>query len=183
MTTSSKPHFVPQALDASEHWHGSQSAASCGSSRLTEARESGAEILLLDEPTRGPWMKPAWRGCEAGLQNGRGCLVAASHDRRLLEDFRHFFVASESGCRYFSGTLAELDAELEREQRGTQERYVRNLNRLAAHEEHAAHVARRKARKKRYGRCSELDRATPRIRLNQKRGQAQVSHGRSAKSA
>ena len=41
-------------------------------------------------------------------------------------------------------------------------------------------MARRKARKKRYGRCSELDRATPRVRLNQKRDHAQVSHGRLA---
>lgn len=42
-------------------------------------------------------------------------------------------------------------------------------------------MARRKARKKRRGRCSELDRASPRIRLNQKRDHAQVSHGRLTK--
>lgn len=58
---------------------------------------------------------------------------------------------------------------------------MRNLNRLAAAEEHTAHVARRKARKKRSERCRELDRATPRCRLNQKRDYAQVSHGRLAK--
>ena len=60
-------------------------------------------------------------------------------------------------------------------------RYLSNLHRLAEQEAHSAQVARRKARKKRKGRCSELDRATPRIRLNQKRDHAQVSHGRLAK--
>jgi ATPase subunit of ABC transporter with duplicated ATPase domains len=42
-------------------------------------------------------------------------------------------------------------------------------------------VASRRARKKRYGRCRELDRATPKMRLNQKRDYAQVKHGRMAK--
>lgn len=137
-------------------------------------------MLLLDEPTEDldeaavAWLR-GWLG------TWPGGLVVASHDRRLLADFPHFFIVGESGCRTFSGSLAELEAELERDHTETQERYVRGLRRLAAQEEHTAHVARRKARKKRYGRCSELDRATPRMRLNQKRSDAQVSHGRLAK--
>ncbi len=148
--------------------------------RVAGAARSGADILLLDEPTEDlddasvSWLR-GW------LRAWPGCLVVASHDRRLLQDFEHFLVASESGCRAFSGTTTELEAELEREQRETEQRYVRNLNRLVEHEAHTLHVARRKARKKRYGRCSELDRATPRVRLNQKRDHAQVSHGRLAK--
>jgi ATPase subunit of ABC transporter with duplicated ATPase domains len=98
-----------------------------------------------------------------------------------LGDFGQFFVASESGCRCFTGTLDGLDAELDRDHEEAERRYVRNLRRLAAAEEHTEHVARRKARKKRYGRCAELDRGTPRARLNQKRSDAQVSHGRLAK--
>jgi ATPase subunit of ABC transporter with duplicated ATPase domains len=175
--TASRPHFVPQTLGPQA------SALSSGELRklaLAEAHDSGSEILLLDEPTED-LDQAAVQWLRSWIRAFPGCVVVASHDRRLLEDFRHFFVASESGCRYFSGTLAELDAELEREHRNAQERYLRNLNRLAEQEQHSAHVARRNARKKRYGRCSELDRATPRIRLNQKRNQAQVSHGRAAK--
>jgi ATPase subunit of ABC transporter with duplicated ATPase domains len=147
---------------------------------LLDAARSGADVVLLDEPTEDlddagvSWLR-GW------LRSFPGCLVVASHDRRLLDDFEHFLVASESGCRYFSGTRAELEVDLEREHRETEQRYVRNLHRLVEHEEHTLHVARRKARKKRYGRCSELDRATPRVRLNQKRNDAQVSHGRLAK--
>jgi ATPase subunit of ABC transporter with duplicated ATPase domains len=88
---------------------------------------------------------------------------------------------SESGCRYFCGALAELEEELLREHGESEQRYIRNLHRLAAEEEHTLHVARRKARKKRHGRTSELDRASPKILLNQKRDHAQVSHGRLAK--
>lgn len=185
LRTASKPHLVRQMLSGRSAGGAGDVGASALSSgelrklALSEARESGAEILLLDEPTEDlDEASVAW--LRSWLSDWRGCLVAASHDRRLLRDFRHFFVASESGCRYFSGPLDMLDAELEREHRESQVRYVRNLNRLAAHEEHSAQVSRRKARKKRHGRCSELDRATPRMRLNQKRDQAQVSHGRSA---
>jgi ATPase subunit of ABC transporter with duplicated ATPase domains len=175
----SEPHLVPQILGATSV----ADAASHGELRkraLASARRSGAEILLLDEPTQDldeagvSWLRSL-------IAEWPGCLVAASHDRRLLEDFRHFFIASETGCRYFTGTLSELDAELEKEQWQGQRRYAQQLHRLVAHEEHTLQVARRKARKKRHGRCSELDRATPRMRLNQKRDHAQVSHGRAAK--
>jgi ATPase subunit of ABC transporter with duplicated ATPase domains len=147
---------------------------------LTEARDSGAELLLLDEPSEHldegalAWLR-AW------LADFTGGVLVATHDRRLLADFRHFFVVSESGCRYFGGTLDELDTELLREHRESEQRYGRNLQRLAAEEEHTLHVARRKARKKRHGRVSELDRANPKILLNQKRDHAQVSHGRLAR--
>lgn len=176
--TWGKPHFVPQAIR--EMPTRALSGGELRKAALIEARRSRAEILLLDEPTEDldeaavSWLR-SW------LREWPGCLVVASHDRRLLEDFRHFLIASESGCRYFFGTLNELEAELERQQAESQQRYVRNLNRLAAHEEHTVHLARRKARKKRYGRCSELDRATSHMRLNQKRDHAQVSHGRLAK--
>lgn len=169
-----KPCFVPQTLAPDGTSHGQRRRRA-----LEAARASGAEILLLDEPTEDlddegvAWLR-RWLG------DWPGALVVATHDRRLLEDFRHFFVASESGCRYFSGTLAGLDADLERERVAHERSYVSRLHRLVTEEERTLHIARRKARKKRYGRASELDRATPRIRLNQKRDHAQVSHGRLA---
>ncbi|HYQ02467.1 MAG TPA: ATP-binding cassette domain-containing protein [Polyangiaceae bacterium] len=173
VVTRGQRHFVAQADEQGE-------PLSLGERRraaLQAARDSGAELLLLDEPSEHldegavVWLRD-WLGAF------RGCLVVATHDRRLLADFRHFFVVSESGCRYFCGSLEQLDTELLREHRESEQRYLRNLQRLAAEEEHTLHVARRKARKKRHGRVNELDRATPRILLNQKRDHAQVSHGR-----
>jgi ATPase subunit of ABC transporter with duplicated ATPase domains len=178
VTTSSPPHFVPQILTRAASAtlsHGEQRRAA-----LLDAHTSGAEIVLLDEPSEDlddaalAWLRD-W------LRRFQGCALVATHDRRLLADFRHFFVLSESGGRYFSGTLAELDDDLERERKLAERRYAGNLQQLAAKEEHSLRVLRRKARKKRSGRCRELDRATPRIRLNQKRSDAQNSHGRLAK--
>lgn len=177
----SKPHHVPQAvaslpepIRALPLSHGERRKLA-----LREAARSGADILLLDEPTEDlDEASVAW--LRGWLRAWPGCLVVASHDRRLLQDFDQFLVASESGCRLFEGTAAALEAELDREHREAEERYQQNLRRLVEHEAHTLHVERRKARKKRYGRCRELDRATPRVRLNEKRSQAQVSHGRLA---
>jgi ATPase subunit of ABC transporter with duplicated ATPase domains len=108
---------------------------------LEQAQASRAEVLLLDEPTLHldeaavEWLR-TWLGEWAG------CVIVASHDRRLLAHFRHFFVVSESGCHYFGGSLAELETHLEREHQALEGRYVRNLRRLAAHEEHTEQVAR-----------------------------------------
>jgi ATPase subunit of ABC transporter with duplicated ATPase domains len=146
---------------------------------LEEARCSGADALFLDEPTEDldeagvAWLR-RW------LARWRGALVIASHDRRLLADFRVFFVAGESGSRPFEGSLDALEDDLERQHDATEQRYAGELRRLAAFEEHTLQVARRRARKKRYGRSRELDRATPKMRLNQKRDYAQVKHGRMA---
>ncbi len=179
---SARVHFVAQAVDARAGAHSVQHLSRGQKRRvaLEQARSSEAEVLLLDEPTEDldeegvAWLR-SW------LPRWPGCVVVASHDRRLLGDFQHFFVASESGCRHFAGTLGDLEEELEVMKAAEEERYARTLRRLAAHEEHTLHVERRKARKKRYGRCSEIDRATAPIRLNAKRGQAQVSHAHAAK--
>jgi ATPase subunit of ABC transporter with duplicated ATPase domains len=172
----SRPYYVPQIVSR-EHAGRTLSHGERRRRELARAQRSGAEIVLLDEPTDDldeagvAWLRGWLRGFP-------GCLVVASHDRRLLQDFRHFCIASESGCRALSGSLAELEDELERDHREGERRYLRALRRLEAREEHTLHVTRRRARKKRYGRCSELDRATPRIRLNQKRDHAQVYQGK-----
>jgi ATPase subunit of ABC transporter with duplicated ATPase domains len=172
----SKPHFVPQLDERSE-------PLSRGELRrlaLEAARTSRAEILLLDEPTLHlddrafAWLR-AW------VAEYPGCVMVASHDRRLLRDFRHFLVLSEAGGHYFGGTLGELEQHLEHDHRAHERRYAHNLRRLADREADTAHTARRRDRKKRSGRTRELDRCTPRIRLNQKRGQAQVYQGRFAR--
>lgn len=147
--------------------------------RVAAAIRSRPSLLLLDEPTAdlddaaSEWLR-------AELRAFGGAAIVASHDRRLLEDFSAFFWIRESGCRAFEGSLDALDAEAERERALAEGAFAAELRRLADTEEHMLHVARRKARKKQYGRCRELDRGTPKVRLNAKRGQAQVSHGKHA---
>jgi ATPase subunit of ABC transporter with duplicated ATPase domains len=166
--------LVPQSL------RGDRSPGELRRDALAAAFRAAPEVLLLDEPT-SDLDEDAVAWLRSSLARFSGCAVVASHDRRLLADFGDFFIASEAGSRAFTGTLLALDAELEREHVRAEARYAAKLRSLAATEEHILDTARRRGRKKRYGRSREIDRATPRARLNAKRGQAQVSHGKDAK--
>ena len=93
-------HYVPQVLRRDP-----AHSLSDGERRrraLAEARVSGAEILLLDEPTEDLDDGAVGWLCE-WLGTWPGCLVVASHDRRLLEGFRTFFIAASRGAAPSSG--------------------------------------------------------------------------------
>lgn len=138
------------------------------------------ELLLLDEPTQDldrvgaewllSWLAPWPKG-----------LIVATHDRRLLSQFRNYFIAAESGAKLFQGSYDQLIKTLELEYRRAECRYVQRVNRLIERERHITFIARRRRRKKQYGRVRELGRATPKVRLNQKRSYAQEKHGRMAR--
>ncbi len=149
---------------------------------LMAARFSYPDMLLLDEPTEGldekrvKWLNNWLSKWEKGL-------IVVSHDRVLLSHFEHFFIISESGCRYFQGSLTELEKTLEREANDAEKKYIMNIHTLDRQEENHAKIIRRRNRKKNYGRISELERCTPKQRLNSKRSKAQVSQGKAAEIA
>lgn len=164
--------YLPQRLPSGEGSPGERRRRA-----ISDLQQAGRGLLLLDEPTQDldqesvEWLR--W-----WLSDWEGGALVASHDRRLLQDFQHFFLMEESGCRYLQGTLDEVEAELEHNHKSSDIRYLRRLNQLEREEERTLLLARRRRRKKQYGRCSELDRATPKATLNQKRSDAQVSHGK-----
>ncbi|BBM82507.1 ATP-binding cassette domain-containing protein [Candidatus Uabimicrobium amorphum] len=148
--------------------------------KLIMAKLQQPQLIILDEPTQDlDTCGIAW--LSSWLSKWQGAVIVVSHDQELLCDFNDFFIVAESGCRYFCGSFAQLQEMLEKEYVATQEHYLRNLRNMIKKEQHTHHIARRKARKKRYGRISELDRATPRQTLNQKRDDAQCQHGKAKK--
>lgn len=175
--------LVPQRLGSIRRRDGSEVSPSDSSqgelrkAALKEAFSSDAQILLLDEPSEDlDEATVEWLSALLGTWNG--AVIVASHDPRILQDFQDFFIASESGCRAFSGSVHQLFEQMEQEALDAELRYVSNLNRLVENEERIEKITRRRDRKKRYGRCSELDRATSKIRLNTKRSRAQVYQGK-----
>jgi ATPase subunit of ABC transporter with duplicated ATPase domains len=145
--------------------------------RLEMARAARPDLLLLDEPTRDldadnlAWLV-RW------VSQWRDGLLVVSHDRRVLSAFDQFFIVAESGCRHVAGSFDALLTELQREREDNQRRYLGELNRLAAREEHNAALRRRRQRKKNVGRIRELKRCPARIKLNDKRSYKQESQGK-----
>jgi ATPase subunit of ABC transporter with duplicated ATPase domains len=168
--------FVAQEPDLGRNL----SQGECRKLSLLTAKNSGAGLLLLDEPTQDlDAGGRAWLG--EWLRRWPGALLVATHDEDLLTSFEHFFVIAESGCRYFAGSYARLQEWQARESERSEKQYLRNLNMLERSEQRSAIVARRRRRKKMGGRVRELDRATPRSVLNTKRSKAQVYQGKREK--
>ncbi|MFW5739389.1 MAG: ATP-binding cassette domain-containing protein [Myxococcota bacterium] len=156
--------LVPQVLPPGEPHRAVLSAGQSRVLHLREAIRAQPALLLLDEPTQDlDGDAVAW--LVGRLSCWKGGLLVVSHDRRLLRCFRDFVLVAESGCRPFSGTLAELEVFLEHESTEHQRRYLRNLSVLMERERHNNAVCRSQ-RKKSVGRLRELARATPRARLN-----------------
>jgi ATPase subunit of ABC transporter with duplicated ATPase domains len=147
--------------------------------RLASALDARPDLLLLDEPTSDldaagvSWLVGRLARWPEGL-------LVVSHDRCLLRSFDRFFVVSEAGCRHVEGTFDQLLAHLARDREDQARRYLGELNRLVAREEHHATVRRRRQRKKNVGRIRELKRCPARILLNDKRSYKQESQGKRA---
>jgi ATPase subunit of ABC transporter with duplicated ATPase domains len=146
---------------------------------LIAAKLAQPELLLLDEPTQDlDATGEAW--LLNWVASWRGALIVASHSRAMLRNFEHFFIVAESGCRYIPGTFQALQRQLEREEDDQQRRYIEHLNTLEDEERHNMALIQRRKRKKNLGRLHELRRRTSRMRLNEKRAQAQESQAKAA---
>jgi ATPase subunit of ABC transporter with duplicated ATPase domains len=163
--------FVPQGIEPEPE----PLAGSPGERRrrrLQQALDARPDLLLLDEPTHD-LDQPARDWLASELRRWRKGLIVVSHDRRLLREFGDFFLTAESGCRHFHGSFDALLATLAHEQAESERAYVRQLERLSAHEQRQFLIRQRRQRKKNVGRVRELRRGTPRILLNSKRSYAQ----------
>lgn len=148
--------------------------------QLLLARKANPELLILDEPTSDldehgiDWLM-SW------VSEWRRGLLLVSHNRKLLRLFEHFFVIAESGCRYLSGDLDEVEQFLETESDRKQRKYTSNLQSLIRKEQKNERVNNRHDRKKNRGRLNELGRCPSRAKLNEKRSYAQVKQGKRKK--
>lgn len=144
---------------------------------LEQAFDAHPSFLLLDEPSVDlddasvAWLSKA-------LERYAGACLMVSHDRRLLRQFRDFFVVSESGCYHHSGDFESLRRSMAEKQRHHEHKYVRELARHVAEEQAHVRIARGRERKENLGRVRQMKRCSSKMLLNTKRGHAEVQQAK-----
>jgi ATPase subunit of ABC transporter with duplicated ATPase domains len=79
---------------------------------LAKMLKSGANVILLDEPTNDLDVN-TMRALEEALENFAGCAVIISHDRWFLDRIATHILAFEgdSKVEFFDGNYSEYDAD------------------------------------------------------------------------
>jgi ATP-binding cassette ChvD family protein len=82
---------------------------------LAKMLKSGANVVLLDEPTNDLDVN-TMRALEEALENFAGCAVVISHDRWFLDRIATHILAfeGESKVEYFDGNYTEYEADRKR---------------------------------------------------------------------
>ena len=82
---------------------------------LAKMLKSGANVILLDEPTNDLDVN-TMRALEEALENFAGCAVVISHDRWFLDRIATHILAFEgdSHVEYFDGNYSEYEADRKR---------------------------------------------------------------------
>ena len=82
---------------------------------LAKMLKSGANVILLDEPTNDLDVN-TMRALEEALENFAGCAVVISHDRWFLDRIATHILAFEGDSRveYFDGNYSEYEADRKR---------------------------------------------------------------------
>ncbi|GAA2445193.1 ATP-binding cassette domain-containing protein [Actinomadura vinacea] len=135
------------------------------------------DVLLLDEPTNNLDLDARRRLYEA-VSSWPGVLIVVSHDRELLDRVEEIADLRDGAVRTFGGGLTAYE-ELLAVEREAAERAVRAAEgdvRRQKRELEEAHV--KLARRARYGNKIFESRSQPKIVMQERRRQAQVSAGK-----
>jgi ATPase subunit of ABC transporter with duplicated ATPase domains len=135
------------------------------------------DVLLLDEPTNNLDLDARERLYEAVAAWPRG-LVAVSHDRALLERVDQIADLSEGRLRWYGGGFTAYEEAVAAE-REAAERTVRTAEAEVKRQRRELADARiRLDRRQRYGRKMEATKREPKVIMQERKRQAQVSAGK-----
>lgn len=144
---------------------------------LARLRLADARITLLDEPTNNLDGRARELLYQA-VRDWRGTLVVVSHDRELLDLMDDIAELREGGLEVFGGTFTEFEDALAGEQRAA-ERSLRAAEQgLRVRKRQRAEAEVKLARRERKGRSDFENKRAPKIIMNTRKAQAQVSAGK-----
>ncbi|HUR08673.1 MAG TPA: ABC-F family ATP-binding cassette domain-containing protein [Nonomuraea sp.] len=135
------------------------------------------DVLLLDEPTNNLDLD-ARRRLYAAVATWPGVMVVVSHDRALLELVDQIADLREGAVRRYSGNLSDYEEMLAAEQDAA-ERDVRVAEADVKRQQRELVEARTKLdRRQRYGKKMYANKREPKIIMQERKRQAQVSAGK-----
>ncbi|MBB3732536.1 ABC-F family ATP-binding cassette domain-containing protein [Nonomuraea dietziae] len=135
------------------------------------------DVLLLDEPTNNLDLS-ARRRLHAAVGAWQGVLLVVSHDRALLEQVDQIAELREGSVRVYGGNLSDYERMLEAEQQ-TAERLVRTAEADVRRQRRELMDARTKLdRRVRYGAKMYANKREPKIIMQARKREAQVSAGK-----
>jgi ATPase subunit of ABC transporter with duplicated ATPase domains len=165
---------LPTDLDRAVGTLSGGEAALTGLAGLLVRRPS---IALLDEPTNNLDRRARELLYDA-VAGWPGVLVVVSHDRELLELVDAVAELRDGAVRLFGGTLSEYEAQLAVEQEAAQ-RLVRAAETGLRRERRQLAAARIALdRRARYAATDHANKRRPKVIMNQRRQEAQVSAGK-----
>ncbi|MFD0867129.1 ATP-binding cassette domain-containing protein, partial [Tessaracoccus lubricantis] len=144
---------------------------------LTGLRLAETPVVLLDEPTNN-LDGAARERLYAAIAGWRGALVVASHDVGLLDLLDDTAELRAGDVTVFGGGYTEFAEALEREQDAAQQALRTAEQRLKLEQRQRREAETKLARRKRYADKDYANKRRPKIIMNLRRGEAEVSAGK-----
>jgi len=135
------------------------------------------DVLLLDEPTNN-LDRRARRHLYETVAAWQGVLVLVSHDRELLELVDQIAELREGGIRWYGGNLTAYEEAVATEQDAAERKLRVAESDLKRQRRELADAHTKLARRVRYGNKMNANKREPKIVMNQRRREAQVSAGK-----
>jgi len=144
---------------------------------LAGLRLADTAIVLLDEPTNNLDRQARHRLYDA-ISSWRGTLVVVSHDVTLLELMDETAELRSSGLSIYGGGYSAYREQVALEQQAAEQALRTAEQGLRTEQRQRVAAETALARRRRYARTDFENKRRPKIIMNQRKGEAQVSAGR-----
>ncbi len=144
---------------------------------LAGLRLAGDEVVLLDEPTND-LDRDARHDLYDAILAWRGALVVVSHDVALLDLMDDTAELRSGSLTVFGGTYSAYRTHLEQEQAAAEQALRTAEQKLRFEQKQRIEAQTKLARRQRYARTDFENKRKPKIVMNQRKTEAQVSAGK-----